>query len=161
MKRFLLAALLLLNITTFSMAQSVNIDAKLENAKKDNKHLMVFFHIPHCPYCKRMLDKNFKDEKVLGLIEENFILVDLFTADSDQIILKDFKGTIKEFAKHIGAVAYPATIYLDPKGEIVFRSIGYRNIIEYIPEIKYIATKSYKNKDFEAYKLELEMADDE
>lgn len=161
MKQFLLSILLLFTITSLNAEQSVNIDQKLQNAQKEDKQLMVFFHIPYCPYCKRMLDKNFKDEKVLALIKENFILLDLFTADNDEIVFRDFKGSIKEFAKHIGAVAYPATIYLDTKGEVVFRSIGYRNIIEYIPELKYIASKSYKNKEFEEYKLELEMADDE
>ncbi len=134
----------------------LDIDLKLNNTKKENKHLMIFFHIPYCPYCKSMLKHNFHDKKTLNLIEKKFILVDIYTANNNKIKYKNFKGTPKEFAKYIGADAYPATLFINNKGDVIHKAIGYRNIDEYIAELKYISTDNYKNMNLEVFKQKLE-----
>jgi thioredoxin-related protein len=156
-------SILLLTIIGLSniQAKDVNINELVAKAKKENKQLMFFFHIPKCPYCARMLKKNFKDEKILNEIEKNLILTDIYTKDKGIITFNDFKGDRKAFAKYIGAVAYPATIFLDNDGKTIHKAIGYRNIGEYISEIKYVTTNSYKTKDLETFTEELEFAEDE
>ena len=139
----------------------ININNKLSLAKQENKHLIFFFHIPHCPYCKRMLEKNFQNEEILSEVKNNFILIDLYTANKNMIKLNSFKGTIKEFAKHIGAIAYPATVFMNNSGKVVHKAIGYRNTDEHIAEISYISSKSYKNKSLEDYIQEWEFNKDD
>lgn len=138
----------------------IDINKKVEQAKEENKRLMFFFHIPNCPYCQRMLDENFKNEKILKLIDENFVFVDIYTANKNDIVLKDFKGSAKEFAKHTGAIAYPATIFMDTNNKIFYKSIGYRNIQEYIYEITYLTSKSYKEMQLDEFILKVEMEDE-
>lgn len=138
----------------------IDINKKVEQAQKENKKLMFFFHIPNCPYCQRMLDENFKNEKILKLIDENFIFVDIYTANKNDIVLKDFKGSPKEFAKYTGAIAYPATIFMDINNKIFYKSIGYRNIQEYIYEITYLTSKSYKEMQLDEFILKVEMEDE-
>lgn len=158
--RFIFSFLFLFFSLNIFANDIIDIDKKIEEAKKEEKTLMFFFHIPNCPYCKGMLDENFKNEKTLKLIEENFIFVDIYTADKKSIVLKDFKGSPKEFAKYIGASAYPATLFMDTNAKIFYKAIGYRNIQEYIYEITYITTKNYKKMKLDEFILKVEMEDE-
>lgn len=153
---------LFFSLTVFANANDViNIDKKVTQAQKEGKDIMFYFHIPHCPYCKRMLDENFKDEKILTLIKENLILVDVYTALKKEFVFKNFRGTAKEFAKYLGAKAYPATLFMDKDAKVFYKAIGYRNIQEYIYEIKYIITQSYKTMELDEFILKVEMEDDD
>ena len=106
----------------------IDVDKLLQWAKKQNKHIMFFHHIPECPYCKTMLTENFQDATILKEIDKNFLYVDVYTANKGDIRFKDFKGSYKEFSAFIGAFVYPSTIFMNDKGEVVHKAIGYRNI---------------------------------
>jgi thioredoxin-related protein len=138
----------------------LDIDNKIQEAKKQNKELMIFFHIPDCPYCEAMLNENFKNNTITTLIDKNFILVDIYTANKVDIVFKDFKGSPKEFAKHIKATAYPATLFMDENSNIIYSAIGYRNVQEYIHELKYIITKSYKQMPLDEFVVKMEIEDE-
>ena len=161
--RFILRLLFIFfTFTVIANANSfININEKIEQAKKEKKDIMFFFHIPNCPYCKGMIDENFKDKAIVKLIQEYFILVDIYTEDTKKVIFKNFKGSTREFAKHIGAYAYPATLFMGQNGLVSHTAIGYRNIQEYIFEIKYIATNSYKEMKLDEFILKMELEDDD
>ncbi|MEA3497789.1 MAG: thioredoxin fold domain-containing protein [Campylobacterota bacterium] len=152
--------LLLFILFTFVNGSEVDLNKVLEQAKNQNKFILFFHHIPKCPYCSSMIDENFKDSKILEVINKNFIYVDIYTADTNTIRFKDFKGTAREFSKYIGAFAYPATLFMDAEGKVIHKAIGYRNIDEHIVDITYISTKSYKKMKFEAYKWKLDFEKD-
>ncbi|MBE0496138.1 MAG: thioredoxin family protein [Campylobacterales bacterium] len=150
--------LFVLLIASCAYALDVDVASIAHDAKKQNKHVMFFHHIPGCPYCKAMLDENFKDEAILKEIEAHFIYVDVYTQTQGTITYKDFKGSYKAFSAHVGAFAYPSTLFMNGEGEVVHAAIGYRNINEHFAEISYVSTGSYKHMDLESYvqKLELE-----
>lgn len=151
--------LILFSVNSFA-SDIIDIDKKIQKAKKQNKELMIFFHIPDCPYCEAMLDGNFKNNSIIKLIEENFILVDIYTANKVDIVFKNFKGSPKEFAKHVKATAYPATLFMDRNSNIFYSAIGYRNIQEYIHELKYIITKNYKQMPLDEFVVKMEIEDE-
>lgn len=159
MKFFLYFFLLIFSVSIYAK-ESININEKLNQVTSKNKSLMFYFHIPDCPYCEKMINQNFKDEKILKLIKENFILVDIYTADKKNIVFKDFEGTPKEFAKYTGAIAYPATLFMNNDGKVFYKAIGYRNIQEYIYELKYVITKSYKKIPLDEFIFKMEIEDD-
>ena len=135
----------------------IDVNKLLQAAKKQSKHMMFFYHIPRCPYCKAMLSENFQDKTILKEVDKNFIYVDIYTANQGRIKFQGFEGSYKEFSKHMGALVYPATIFMSPEGKVVYKSIGYRNIDEYITEITYVSTSSYKIMDLESYIIKLEL----
>ncbi|RLA78020.1 MAG: hypothetical protein DRG78_16070 [Epsilonproteobacteria bacterium] len=164
MKNIFKIIVLILSLSTFVLASAVediDINNKIKLAKQQNKHLMIFFHIPRCPYCKSMLNENFKDKEILAHIKKNFILIDLYTADDTFISYGDFDGNIKEFATHIGAFASPATVFINIDKKVVFKSIGYRDTQGLLAEMKYVATKSYDTIPFKEYKEKLEFESDD
>jgi thioredoxin-related protein len=157
--KFIKAILLVLSFSLFLNADA-NMDKELAKAQKENKYVMFFFHIPGCPYCGAMLEENFKDEETKELIKEHFVYVDIYTGDKHKVKFKKFEGNNKEFAKHIGAFAYPATLFMDKSGKIIHGAIGYRNVDELLSEIKYITTKNYQNMNLEDFKNKLEFESD-
>lgn len=161
MKFFIKPILISILLSTITFAQNIDINKKLKEAGLNDKQVMFFFHIPRCPYCETMLKENFKNKDILTVIEKNFVLVDIYTADKRTVLFKDFKGTTKEFASYIGASAYPATLFTSQEGKVVHKAIGYRNIKEFINELKYTATKSYEKIDLETFILNMEMSEDD
>ncbi len=139
----------------------ININSKIKIAQKENKHIMIFFHIPHCKYCASMINYNFKDKNTIKQIEEHFIYIDIYTKDNKVVEFKEFKGSTKEFSKFIGASAYPATLFIDNNGKVIHQSIGYRNTDELITEIKYISTRSYNTIKLETFSYNLEFEKDD
>ncbi|MEA2050233.1 MAG: thioredoxin family protein [Campylobacterota bacterium] len=159
MKRLIKVWVLISIVCTFSIAKDLNINSILNEATKSNKKVMFFFHIPHCPYCDRMLNNNFKDKNILDEINKSFILVDIYTADKGKVSFNDFKGTRKNFASYLEANVVPATLFMNNDGQIIHKAMGYRNKDEYITEIKYVSTDSYTRVDLEKFIEELEFAD--
>ena len=160
MKKLIKVLLLISTLCTLSIADDLNINKVLKQAHKENKQVMFFFHIPRCPYCESMLDENFKDEDVLKEIENNFILIDIYSVDKGTVSYHDFKGDRKEFAKYLGARVVPATIFMDISGKITHKAIGYRNIDEYLVDLKYVGTKSYNSIGLEEFAEELELSEE-
>jgi thioredoxin-related protein len=148
--------LFVLLITNFAYAADITVVDIAKEAKNEDKHIMFFHHIPGCPYCKAMRDENFKEEAITKEIAKHFIAVDVYTKTEGTISYKDFKGSYKAFSAHVGAFAYPSTVFMNGEGEIVHRAIGYRNADEYLTEILYVSTGSYKIMDLEAYALKRE-----
>jgi len=108
-----------------------------------------------------MLDENFTNKEILQEIKQNFILIDMFTANDIVVKYKNVKGTIKEFAKHMGVPAYPATLFLDKDKKTIFKSIGYRNTQEYLMELMFISSKSYHQLTLEEFTLKTEFERDD
>lgn len=163
MKAIFKAVLTLLFVVSLSNANDIDLNKIAQKAKEDKKELMFFFHIPHCPYCERMLKKNFKDKEILKEINKAFVLVDIYTKDEGFIKLNDFKGTRKEFAKKMGIKTYPYTLFTNSNFDILYRSNGYRNIDEYLVEIKYVSSGTCKDKSMSVqdYADELEFEKDD
>lgn len=147
-------------LVSSAYSSDINVDKLLQIVKNEHKHILFFHHIPGCPYCKAMLGENFKDAAILSEIDKNFLHVDIFTANKGTIKFQNFEGSYKDFSKYVGAIAYPSTIFVNELGEVVYRSIGYRNIDEHFAELKYISSKSYKTMDLESYVLKLELEKD-
>ena len=146
---------------SFGYTSDIYINKVLIEAKQNNKQILFFFHINNCPYCERMLDENFKDKEVIKEIKKSFIVVDIHADRAGAVRYRDFKGSKKEFAKYIGAVAYPTTLFMDENRKIVHYTIGYRNIDEFLSELKYVGTKSYKTTNLETFTEDLEFKKDD
>ncbi|MEA1892917.1 MAG: thioredoxin fold domain-containing protein [Campylobacterota bacterium] len=158
MKNILIFILLSLSLCAGTIT---DIETKIKIAKEQNKDVALFFHIPNCSYCQAMLDENFKDTKIIEELNTNFILISLYAKKDNIVKYKEFKGTVKEFAKRMGAIAYPATIFLDKNEKVVYRSIGYRNTHEHLMEFMYISSKSYHKLTLEEFTLKTEFEMDD
>lgn len=160
-KKFIKILLFISIFSTALLAKNLNMDHELEKAKKQNKNLLIFFNMNHCPYCEKMLKENFKNKKTIEYIDKNFILVKINIDHKENIKYNNLIKTKKEFSKYLGTKVVPATIFINRQNKVIHKTIGYRNIKEFLTELKYIGTKSYKTTNLETFTEELEFNEDE
>jgi len=160
LKYFKLIILLIL-LSTFSYGRGgvVNIDQIAQEAKNEKKHIILFFHMTHCPYCIRMIDNAFSDTFAKQKMEKNYIYVDVNIDDNDLIKYKDYQGDKRGFSKNLNIAFYPTVVFIDENNEIVYALKGYRDTTTFNLILDYINEKFYLETDFAGYLTDLEFRD--
>ena len=120
----------------------IHNDAK--EAGEAGKHLMLYMHLENCPYCKRMLDENFFQGANKPFIQKHFDVIDINIRGSRSV--EWGSGVIyneKELAQELKVYATPAILFINAKGQVVYRTNGYRsperlrNVLQYVAEGQY------------------------
>ena len=141
-KRLILAFLI---VTGIAFAGDINFDQLVVEAKKSNKHILVYLHTSGCPYCNRMEEFTFDDDAVDAAIKKDFIFVDMNVKDKGTVTFKDFKGSRLEFATMTGYDMYPSSIFFDQNGELVYEEVGYRDETKYLKTLQMVRSKGYND----------------
>lgn len=134
-----------------SNAKVINVDNLVNEAKKQDKQLLIFFHMTYCPACKRMVRESINSQDIIAQIKSDFIYLDMNINHDDNIIYKDFKGSIHKFAKEFNIYFYPSTIFIGKDNEVKYNLKGYRNKEKFSTVIQYISTKSYKKMSLDSF----------
>ncbi len=156
MGRYLKLFILLVIFISGVKANDIKIDKISEKTVRQDKHVMIFFHMTYCPYCKKMIKKTFKAKNISKQLKKYFTFIDINKSDAGTVYYKDFIGSKKDFAKSLDVHIYPTIIFLD-NNQIAHKVVGYRNKNKFVEILKYITTKSYRKMDFESFLVELEL----
>ena len=159
MKQSLLLTLLLSLFSISLFSKDLNLDTIVANA--DGKPLFVFMHKPHCGHCSHMIKFTLKDDEIAEEINRKFVYVNLFTGDEGDVLFQGFKGSRREFAKHIGYDFYPTSLFINEHSQIVNVTPGAREQDYFIDVLHYVATKQYLSMEFETYLDNLDLESDE
>lgn len=95
-----------------------------KEAKAQKKLVFVDAFTEWCGPCKMMAAQTFKDPKVAEFFNKNFINYKL---DME-------KGEGPDFARRYGVNMYPTMLFLNFKGEEVYRIVGFRNPTQFMEE---------------------------
>lgn len=136
---------MLLTVVSMTFANDVNLDQLVVEAKKTNKHILVYLHITGCDYCLNMEEFTFDDEMVIATIKKDFIFVDINVRDEGLISFDGFKVSKLKFAKEIGYPMYPSCLFFDKNGELVYDEVGYRDEIKFLEVLKMVSSKAYND----------------
>jgi len=139
--------LMLLTIVSMTFANDVNLDQLVVEAKKSNKHILVFLHITGCNYCLKMQEWTFDDDIVIAALKKDFIFVDINVRDEGLVSFDGFKVSKLKFAKEIGYPMYPSCLFFDQNGELVYDEVGYRDEIKFLETLKIVSSKAYNDID--------------
>lgn len=135
----------------------INIDTLSSQAKNETKHTIIYFHMTHCPYCKRMQKFVFNNNETETAIKKDFLFVDINIDESEEIVIyKDFKDTKKQFARELHVSFYPTIVFVDENNNIAYVLKGYRSKSTFFNLLNYIKKKRYIDMDFSEYLDELE-----
>jgi len=113
-------------------------------AGEAGKHLMLYMHLENCPYCKRMLDESFFQGANKPFLQKHFDVIDINIRGDRSV---EWGGGViyneKELAQELKVYATPAILFINAKGQIVYRTNGYRsperlrNVLQYVSERQY------------------------
>lgn len=132
-----------------------------EAQKKEPRKVFVDVYTDWCGWCKRMDATTFTHPEIISYVNKNFYAIK-FDAETRDVI--NFKGKeykyvaqgyrgYNELAAEIlsGQMSYPTGVYLDEKMEQIFPVPGYQDPKTFETVINFVATNSYKTKQWEQY----------
>lgn len=125
----------------------------VEEAKEDDKHVILFMTLEFCPYCTKMLNDNFvEDAKHQQYIQDNFDVIGINIKGSREIALNEDKTlTEKEYAAFLKVQYTPTIIFLNQKNEVVVRLNGYRSPENFKLVLDFVKKKEYEKMSLTAY----------
>lgn len=95
-------------------------------AQKENKYIFVDAYAVWCGPCKWMAKNTFTDEKVGETFNSKFIN---YKFDME-------KGEGPDFAKKYNVRAYPTLVFFNPKGEMVYKTVGAKQVEDLLKDHK-------------------------
>lgn len=126
----LLAALILSasDIAEFAkkMSYETEYTTAMQKAIKSDKKLMLVMVTNYCPWCRKFEKRTLLKEEVNALVHKDYV----------PLILNREKG---EFPKKFYTKRIPVVLFIDPnKEETVHESLGYKNVSDFVKELKSI-----------------------
>ena len=153
--------LLFFTTSSFGTTDTIDIDHLSLQAKKENKHLLLFFHKDGCGFCEKMIYEILDDDTVEDTIDQYFILVDIGIDDEGSILHRDFNGSKHGYAKSLEIGFYPTVGFVDGNNSIVYGAIGYRDIEVFSLLLQYMYSGEYKMMEWEDFKNKVEFESEE
>jgi thioredoxin-related protein len=133
MRKLFFVALLLFSITGRTQehpdwfAQSLLIlPEEIADAAAQGKRVVLYFEQDGCPYCKQMVDVNFRDPKISGRMQERFVPIALNIWGDREVTAPDGRVmSEKQLAAAFKVQFTPTLVFFDEKGAVALRINGY------------------------------------
>jgi thioredoxin-related protein len=127
----------------------------LQQAKQEHKYILVDAYATWCVPCKKMDAETFIDKKAGDYFNEKFIAtkVQMDKTGNDNSHIKSWYTEAKAVSEQYKITGYPTILFFSASGEIIGRSVGYRNAAELIADAEHaINTSNTFDSLFTKYK---------
>jgi uncharacterized protein YyaL (SSP411 family) len=101
-----------------------NWDSALEEAKKENRQILLELYMDGCPHCTQLHNETHADDKVVQAVNSKYIPVRL-EGRQNMDIVKKFNVT--------GA---PTTLVFAPDGKEIQRFAGFYSPLDYLKQLE-------------------------
>jgi thioredoxin-related protein len=108
-------------------AQSLlDLPDEVADAARHGKRVMLYFGQPGCPYCKQLMEVNFRQRPVAERMQRDFVSIELSIFGDRELTWTDGSATTeKQLARDLKVQYTPTLLFLDPKGAVALRMNGY------------------------------------
>ncbi len=126
---------------------------EVKEAAAAKKHLMIYVGQNGCPWCKKLVEVNFRDPTVVERMQKNFDSVEFNIVGSSETVWTDgTRATEKALAARLKVRTTPTLMFLDERGAVVLRLNGYYEPQRFIVALDYVSNRDYRTQpDFQAY----------
>lgn len=145
----------------------LDLQEDLDDAKANNKRIILYFHQDGCPYCKKLLEVNFSRKDIVNKMKQHYELLAInMWGDKPVTLLSGEEITEKAFAKKMNVMFTPTLVALDSKGGALFRMNGYYEPDKFSAVLDYLllfsgSTSSGKQPGFnEFYQQQVKLKGD-
>jgi thioredoxin-related protein len=130
----------------------LEIPDDVADAAKQRKRLMLYFGQDGCPYCKRLMEVNFRQAPIAAKARKNLVAIALNIWGDREVKWTD--GAVsseKQLAAKLKVQFTPTLLFLDEKGGIALRVNGYLPPHEFEAALDYVAGRMEKKLAFAEY----------
>jgi len=128
-------ALVLALITSTAQSQDVpswfaqsllDLRQDIAEAAREGKRVMLYFEQPGCPYCKRLVEVNFRQPAIAAKMQRHFVSLDINIWGDRELTTPEGKTmTEKQLAAALKIQYTPTLVFFDEKGRVALRVNGY------------------------------------
>ncbi len=130
----------------------LGIAEDVEEAKEQDKHVLLFFHLDNCPYCHKMIEENFKSAPYTDFLKTNFdVIVINIRGDREVVFNQESSFKEKELAEHLGVRYTPTILFFDNNNRAVLRLNGYRSQQAFKYALDFVNGRAYKSTSLSRY----------
>ena len=98
----------------------------IREAAANHKRVMIYFGQNGCPYCKKLMEVNFRQPDIIDKTRKHFDAIEVNIFGSRELTWRDGKTrSEKEFAALLRVQFTPTLMFLDEQGNIALRVNGY------------------------------------
>jgi thioredoxin-related protein len=128
--------------------EGLNWSAVLEKANKERKYIFLDVFTTWCGPCKMMDRDVYPNEKLGILVNKDFISVrvQMDITPNDNANVKSWYNDAKNIANSAKVEAYPCFLFYSSDGELVYKSIGYKDVISFTNLVRFACNP--ERKDF-------------
>jgi thioredoxin-related protein len=95
-------------------------------AAAQGKRVMVYFGQGGCPYCKRLMEVNFRDAAIAAKTRQHFVALALNIWGDREVTWSDgVTSSEKQLAARLKVQFTPTLVFLDERGRVALRLNGY------------------------------------
>ena len=95
-------------------------------AAKEGKRVMLYFGQDGCPYCKRLMEVNFRQARIVEKMKKGFVALTLNIWGDREVTWSDGRAmSEKQLAAALKVQFTPTLLFLDEKGAVALRVNGY------------------------------------
>jgi len=122
-----------------------DLGAGLAEAKKTNKMVFVDIYTDWWGWCKKLDRDVLSKTDVQAYLAQNFIPVKLNAENKkDRVEILEHDLSYAEAVSAYGVEGFPATLFLEPDGKLIYKLSGYHAKDKYLDILKYMAERKFE-----------------
>ena len=130
----------------------LEIQDDVADAAKQRKRVMLYFGQDGCPYCKRLMEVNFRQAPIAAKAKKHLVSIALNIWGDREVKWTDgLVSSEKQLATKLKVQFTPTLLFLDEKGGIALRLNGYLPPHEFEAALDYVAGRMEKKIAFSEY----------
>ncbi len=152
MSLLLILIILLVNSIFAAGIDWYDMKTGLEKAQRFNKPVIIKFYTDWCGWCTKMDKSTFSDQKVIDIMNRNFICIKYNPETDGNVLYKNKSHTPQEIKNTLRVSGYPSTVFLsEGKLDRVSSISGYRSSDDFLSILDFMNNKLYGKMDVDQY----------
>ena len=122
------------------------------DAARQGKRVMLYFGQDGCPYCKQLMEVNFRQAAIAEKAQKNLLALAINIWGDREVIWIDGEATTeKRLTTKLKVQFTPTLLFLDEQGNVALRMNGYYPPHEFDAALDYVAGRMEKKLAFAEY----------
>ena len=116
------------------------------------KGIAVYFGQKRCPYCRQLMEVNFKKPDIVRYTRENFDVIAIDIWSPEEVTTPDGRTlSQRDYAIQMGTNFTPSLVFYDAQGRIALRLRGYYPPYQFRAALEYVVGGHYLREPFHVY----------